>query len=69
VTARCRFYVPQKWDLALEVSKSHAVDASKRERLQAAFRDAIEFDVSDMPAEGVTYTELEASLRERGRWR
>ncbi len=63
------FSIPQKWDLALEVRKTHAVDAAKRERLQALFRDAIEFDVSDLPAEGVTEAELEVALRERGRWK
>lgn len=63
------FTIPQKWDLALEVRKTHAVDAAKRERLRAAFRDAIEFDVSDLQAEGVTEAELEVALRERGRWK
>nr|WP_297383508.1 hypothetical protein [uncultured Roseateles sp.] len=63
------FTIPQKWDLALEVRKTHAVDAAKKARLQEAFRDAIEFDVSDLPAAGITDEELEQILRERHRWK
>lgn len=62
------FTIPQKWDFALEVRKTHAVDAVKKARLERQFKDAIEFNVSDLPAAGITDAELEQILRERHRW-
>ncbi len=63
------FTIPQKWDFALEVRKTHAVDAVKKARLEREFKDAIEFNVSDLPAAGITDAELEQILRERHRWK
>ena len=63
------FTIPGRWDLALEVRKTHAVDAAKGERLRSLFKDAIEFDVSDLPAAGITESELDQALKERHRWK
>lgn len=61
--------IPDKWDFAVEVRKTHAVTAEKREHLRLQFVDAIEFDVSDLPATGITKLELEKALHERHRWK
>jgi hypothetical protein len=63
------FEMPHKWALAVEVRKTHAVDAAKQERLQSTFIDAIEFDVSDLSAQGITDDDLERILHERHRWK
>lgn len=63
------FTILDKWDLAVEVRKTHAVDGAKLARLQNSFKDAVEFDVSDLPGSGITEQELELALRERHRWK
>lgn len=55
-------------EIAVEVRKSHAVSTEKLALLQATFADAVELDVSDLPAAGVTLEELERALLERRRW-
>jgi len=63
------FRIPEKHELALEVRYSHAVDAEKEQKLKHVFHDAIEFDVSDLSAEGITIDELEKVLHDRRRWK
>lgn len=54
--------------IALEVKYTHAVDEAKRRRLESGYSLALEFDVSDLPAGGVTREELERRLKESHRW-
>lgn len=54
--------------LALEVRYTHAVDEEKRERLERNYSQAVEFNVSDLPAEGIGRDELEKLLEEDWRW-
>lgn len=61
--------IPEKWDLAVEIRKTHAVDADKQQLLRLHFADALEFDVSDQPATGITAGELDALLLQRHRWK
>ena len=53
---------------AVEVRKTHAVDDVKKAALAQAYHDVVEFDVSDLPAEGITSEQLEIELRDRRRW-
>lgn len=55
--------------LALEVRYSHAVDDEKRERLKTNYQKAVEFDVSDLPASGITRERLEVVLAQSRRWK
>lgn len=54
--------------IALEVKYTHAVDEAKRRRLESGYSLALEFDVSDLSAGGVTREELELRLKEAHRW-
>lgn len=53
---------------ALEVRYSHAVDPEKREKLRRSYALGLEFDVSDLPPQGISRDELEAVLKEAHRW-
>lgn len=54
--------------VALEVKYTHAVDETKRHRLELEYSIALEFDVSDLSASGVTREELNIRLKEAHRW-
>lgn len=54
--------------LVLEVRYTHAVDDEKRKRLEASYTIALEFDVSDLPARGVTQDELVGLVQNPNRW-
>ena len=54
---------------ALEVRYAHAVDDEKRRRLSERYQAAVEFDVSDLPAEGVGAAQLGILLTQGHRWR
>lgn len=55
--------------LALEVRYSHAVDEEKLQRLKSNYHTAVEFDVSDLPASGITREQLEVVLAQSRRWK
>lgn len=55
--------------LALEVRYTHAVDATKQILLRRGYSVAVEFDVSDLPAAGITREQLEEVLSQGHRWR
>jgi hypothetical protein len=55
--------------LALEVRYSHAVDEAKVQRLHSSFPRAIELNVSDLPAQGISSAEVERLLGQAHRWR
>lgn len=54
--------------IALEVRYTHAVDEQKRRRLESGYSMALEFNVSDLAAGGVTREELELRLQDAHRW-
>ena len=54
--------------LALEVRYSHAVDEEKLARLKTNYQAAVEFDVSDLPASGISREQLELVLAQSRRW-
>jgi len=54
--------------LALEVKYTHAVDLEKQRRLQDNYHAAVELDVSDLPAEGISREQLETILAQSRRW-
>lgn len=54
--------------LVLEVRYTHAVDEEKLRRLHRNYVKAVEFDVSDLPASGISKSQLEAALLESTRW-
>lgn len=53
---------------ALEVRYTHAVDEGKRQRLESGYSMALEFDVSDLPASGISREQLEVILQQPHRW-
>lgn len=63
------FEQPAAPTLALEVKFTHAVDAEKLPRLRANYAKAVEFDVSDLPASGITRAQLETELTKPERWK
>lgn len=54
--------------VALEVRYTHAVDEPKRLLLARGYAMSLEFDVSDLPADGVTREQLEEVLQDSHRW-
>lgn len=54
--------------VALEVRFTHAVDESKQVLLRRGYSMALELNVSDLPASGVSVAQLEDILKEPHRW-
>lgn len=55
--------------IAIEVRVTHAVDEAKVKELRQVVSMCVEFDVSDLPASGISKRELERVLAEPSRWK
>jgi hypothetical protein len=62
------FELGESLNLALEVRYTHAVDEEKLRRLRRNYVKAVELDVSDLPASGISKDQLDTVLKEAWRW-